>query len=237
MQKFITFAAFLLSSSAALAVPETFLYVGDLDENGAPADGNFSVTFQMFDDEEAGTKVFEETVASLVVVDGALVHELGAGASNPLDDAELAGDLYLSVVVNGTVLEPRVPIRAVPFARSSADASRLAGQPASSFLTSETGSVDGDNIADGTIQSADIGSIAVAKIDGSGNPLLIKRSAGCGGGLSVLNEPCSTIMCGINSSNQPLFFNCAATLCLNVAPTTCPEALFGATQIGRLLNP
>ncbi len=114
----------LLSSSAALAVPDTFLYVGDLDEDGVPADGNFSVTFQMFDDEEAGTKVFEETVASLVVVDGALVHELGASASDPLDDAELGGDLYLSVVVNGTVLEPRVPIRSVPFARAATVSAR-----------------------------------------------------------------------------------------------------------------
>lgn len=107
----------LLLSTGAAAIPDTFLYVGDLEDDGAPANGSFSVTFQIFDDPVAGTAVFAETVAALVVVDGALVHELGAAPSNVLDDAELAaGDLYLSVIVNGVTLEPRVPIRAVPYA-------------------------------------------------------------------------------------------------------------------------
>lgn len=168
MLKRIALASVLLSSAAALAVPETFLYVGDLDEDGAPADGNFSVTFQMFDDETAGTKVFEETVASLVVVDGALVHELGAGASDSLDDAELAGDLYLAVIVNGTVLEPRVPIRAVPFA---ANAARVAGTPAAEVVTDARlasgdvalppSSVGTTQLTDGDIRTIDVADRAI----------------------------------------------------------------------------
>ncbi len=143
---FSTLALALLCATAASAVPDTFLYVGDLDEDGAPANGAYAVTFQMFDDATAGAVVFAETVASLDVTDGVLVHELGASPSDPLDDAELAaGDLYLSVVVNGTVLEPRVPIRAVPFSARSANAETLGGLPLAAFQ-------DGSALADGAIQ-------------------------------------------------------------------------------------
>lgn len=218
LQRFAPLSLFVLSS-AALAVPETFLYVGDLDEDGAPANGTFSVTFQMFDDVAAGTRVFEETVPSLLVVDGALVHELGAAASNPLDDAELAGDLYLAVVVNGTALEPRVPIRAVPFAR---DAALLEGLPASSYLSAgdlvgpdigiaDNGvtlaaigpnSVDSSKVVNLSIAGADLadGSVATRVLAGgavSGQKLkakrfLIDRDRIFGGGLQVVNDVLGT---------------------------------------------
>jgi len=77
-----------LGATSASAVPETFLYVGTLEETGAPADGTFSVVFQIFDAPTGGTKVFEEFVASLSVVDGLLVHELGLSPSDPLDAEE-----------------------------------------------------------------------------------------------------------------------------------------------------
>ncbi|MDP2340705.1 MAG: hypothetical protein Q8O67_07100 [Deltaproteobacteria bacterium] len=138
----------LLCATGAAAVPDTFLYVGDLQEDGAPADGNFSVTFQMFNDRVAGTKVFEESVVSLPVIDGVLLHELGTAPSNALDDAELAaGELFLSVVVNGTVLEPRVAIRSVPFAATAAvaiDATNAGTVGGVSVLEIQDGSALGD---------------------------------------------------------------------------------------------
>lgn len=121
-------ASAIVAARVHAAVPDTFLYVGNLREDGVPADGNFSVTFQIFDDENAGTKLYEETVASLIVIDGAMIHELGESPSNPLSDAELAGgELFLQVTVNGTQLEPRVPLRSVPFAIEARRASEATG--------------------------------------------------------------------------------------------------------------
>lgn len=118
----------LLAASAHAFVPDRFLYVGNLRQDDAPADGTFSVTFQIFDDPTAGSELFSESVASLVVVDGALIYELGSSPSDPLLDAELGdNELFLQVTVNGTTLEPRVPLRSVPFAIEARHASEAAG--------------------------------------------------------------------------------------------------------------
>jgi hypothetical protein len=185
----------------AAAVPDTFLYVGDLQQDGAPADGNFSVTFQMFNDRLAGTKVFEESVVSLPVVDGVLLHELGTAPSNALDDEELAtGELFLSVVVNGTVLEPRVAIRSVPFAARASDSATVAGR-AIDDLVEATDLAAGDGLAlDGAtfaiapqgITLEHVGSaIAQKQVSGenTGNRLLvIKKPDACGDGIDIIED-------------------------------------------------
>jgi hypothetical protein len=189
----------LLFSTGALAVPDTFLYVGDLDENGAPADGNFSVTFQMFDDEAAGTVVYAETVASLVVVDGVLIHELGADPSNALDDAELAaGDLYLSVIVNGTTLEPRVAIRSVPFAAKAGDAESVGGVGLAALQS-------GSALQDGAIQERHFNgltpiyeiNIACGLFDLTASSFCLAPTDDCPSGEQ---HPCDRLFMGTNCS-------------------------------------
>ncbi len=234
MQKIIITTAFLLSS-AAFAIPETFLYVGDLDEDGAPADGNFSVTFQMFDDEAAGSKVFEETVASLVVVDGALVHELGASASDPLDDAELGGDLYLSVVVNGTVLEPRVPIRAVPFARlaSKADDADLVGGLSPENITAPGAGLTKSGLA---LAIADDG-VTRSMISDSDLQAIVSRPLGCGGGIAFnpgLNQACDTLIC--LDSGTVKHMNCDGSCTVTNGAASCTFGITAGGIKGQVLD-
>jgi len=216
-----------LCASGAAAVPDTFLYVGDLQEDGAPADGNFSVTFQMFNDRVAGTKVFEESVVSLPVIDGVLLHELGTAPSNALDDAELAaGELFLSVVVNGTVLEPRVAIRSVPFASKAADAETVAGRTISDLVeASDLSAGAGLELNGSTFALADQGialehvgsAIGQRRINGqnTGNRLLvINKPAACGVGIDIIEDTgpgttmeyrCDQLPCGVDSQRRFLY--------------------------------
>jgi len=218
----------LLFSTAAAAVPDTFMYVGDLAEDGAPADGNFSVTFQMFNDDTAGTVVFAETVASLVIVDGALVHELGTAPNNALDDAELAaGELYLSVIVNGTTLEPRVPIRSVPFASKAGDAESVGGRAIGDLVeTADLAAGAGLSLAGSTFSVAPAGialehlGSAIARkqtsgVNGINRLLVIKKPRACGEGTDILEDTpgqtleyvCNTFPCGANATGL-LFRGC-----------------------------
>lgn len=205
----------LLCATGAAAVPDTFLYIGDLQEDGAPADGNFSVTFQMFNDRVAGTKVFEESVVSLPVVDGVLLHELGTAPSNALDDAELAaGELFLSVVVNGTVLEPRVAIRSVPFATEASNATNLGGTPAAQFAqTQALVGNDGIVVTDGSFALGD-GAIQLEKLEGAEFALLELNAACAAGNIAghVVASTGSTV-CGALSDLCPAgqLRNCAVS--------------------------
>lgn len=235
----------LLFSTAALAVPDTFLYVGDLAEDGAPADGNFSVTFQMFNDDTAGTVVFAETVASLVVVDGALVHELGTAPNNALDDAELAaGELYLSVIVNGTTLEPRVPIRSVPFASKAGDAESVGGRAIGDLVeTADLAAGAGLSLAGSTFSVAP-GGIALENMGGAiaavqtngvnsgGRILVVRKPNLCSEGIDVVEDTglgtdlfynCRMEPCAVNGTGQFLFRTLCnvQTACTSLTAPTC----------------
>lgn len=243
----------LLASTGAAAVPDTFMYVGALDQDGVPATGTFSVTFQMFNDASAGDVVFAETVVSLDVVDGALIHELGASPSNPLEDAELDGELFISVIVNGTALEPRVPLRSVPFSAVSENAQALGGLPSADYLRrSELVAGDGIDVDGGTISVANDGitlemltpAIARERVSGqnSGERLIVlRRPAPCGGGLDVFEDTlpvgslassryeCPVITpCGVNSLGAPLFrTGCTSSPCVE------GDNFVGTEPIGR----
>lgn len=104
-----------LRATAAWGAPATLLYTGTLDGPAGPVDQPVSAVFTLFDDATAGNAVFTQSEASLEVVDGALVVELGRAGD--LDEDQL-GDrtLFLEVVVNGSTLSPRARIDAHPAA-------------------------------------------------------------------------------------------------------------------------
>lgn len=116
-----------LPAPAAWGAPATLLYAGTLDGPSGPVDQPVSAVFTLFDDATAGSLVFTQSEASLEVLDGALVVELGRAGD--LDEAAL-GDrtLFLEVVVNGSALAPRARIEAHPAAHFAhgADAAPLA---------------------------------------------------------------------------------------------------------------
>lgn len=251
----------LLCSTGALAVPDTFLYVGDLDEDGAPADGSFSVTFQMFNHPVAGSVVFAETVAALDVTDGVMIHELGSSPSNPLDDAELAaGELYLSVIVNGTALEPRVAIRSVPFATRAEQAAFIGGTPAAEVVTDArlaandvtlpANSVGSTQITNGAISTEDfanrsvttdviaVGTLTKVNVKNSVNVRVFAPPVLCNDRPLQFNSQrvsCQTTACSVGG--QLRFFACDGT-CLVGGPTgpqTCNNV--DVVEVGVLVPP
>ena len=134
----------LLVAGAAHAVPDVVSYAARVENDAGRFSGTVSATFQLFATRTGGTELWSENAASIVVIGGDLVHDLGS--IEPLDDTVLAGDdLFLQVTINGDVLEPRAAIRAVPFALLAKNAEvaaravvadsadRLGGQSPSSF--------------------------------------------------------------------------------------------------------
>lgn len=185
--RIITLAALVLSALPARAtVPDVLTYAGSLRDGAAPANGTFSVVLELFTDRTAGTRVFQQTEASLPVSNGELVVDLGDDPTNPLDDDVLAtGALFLQITVNGEALAPRVPLTSAPFARRAhlaEEAETLGGLSADDIanLTTagaglvKTGAqlslapngVTSANIADGAVTAADLadGSVGTTKL-------------------------------------------------------------------------
>lgn len=126
--------ALMLLSVPAFALPEVVTYSARVENDAGPFEGTASIAFQLFDAANAGTELWTESVASIVVVDGDLVHDLGS--VEPLDDAVLErDDLFLAVTINGDTLEPRVALRAVPYALKARDAETLSGLSADDVAT------------------------------------------------------------------------------------------------------
>lgn len=103
--------ALALTATSAFAAPQLpdFVYQGRLQQNGAPANGNFDLTFALFDAPSGGNQV------------GATISE----AAYPVDDgifsislnfpgAFTGTQLYLEVSVAGTPMLPRQPVATTP---------------------------------------------------------------------------------------------------------------------------
>ena len=137
-------AALLAATTPALAVPQVITYAARVEQGPAstPVDGTVSASFALFHAATGGSPVWEEADGSVIVVDGDLVYDLGADATNLLDENVLDGELFLSVTINGETLEPRMPLRSVPFAlaaRRSEEAGSIGGLTADDLaLKAET---------------------------------------------------------------------------------------------------
>lgn len=186
--RFLTAALALATAFVAMpaaAIPDVVSYAARVENDAGPFDGTAAVTFRIFGAATGGTALWTENVASAVVVDGDLVHDLGSVA--PLDDALLDRDaLFLEVTFNGETLTPRVAINAAPFAlrardaevaEIAVDAEQLGGRAASTYqftaatgggltlngtsFAIATGGVNASHIADGTVGAAELANSAV----------------------------------------------------------------------------
>lgn len=96
------------------AAPVRMPYQGHLELDGTPVDGVASLTFELFDAESGGTRLYTETT-DVVVVRGRFVHLLGENVA--LDSDDVAGrELWLALAVEGAPLGGRQLV--VPAARA-----------------------------------------------------------------------------------------------------------------------
>jgi len=144
MRRVSSLLALALLATAAVpahAIPDVVSYAARVENSTGPFDGTAAVRFSLHAAPTGGEALWTEEVASAVVIDGDLVHDLGS--VTPLDAAILDEEaLFLEVTFNGETLTPRVPVNAAPFALRSresdlaevaVDAEQLGGRPASAY--------------------------------------------------------------------------------------------------------
>lgn len=108
--------ALALASVAAPAQPVAqlpdFVYQGRLTQSGAPANGNFDLTFALYTLAAAGTQVGSTIVENdYPVTDGLFTVSLG------FPGAFTGTQLYLQVTVEGVALSPRQAVATAPVAQ------------------------------------------------------------------------------------------------------------------------
>jgi hypothetical protein len=167
--------------AAAVASPSTRLlpFSGTaLDAAGAPVKGSATVTFELYEEQNGSSSLWQET--QRVQTDGQGRYLAYLGSVNPLPQSAFGEERarWLGVTIQGRA-EPRVMLAAVPYALRAADADTLGGQPAADFVRAR---------ADGRLETS-AGVIAEAAVDGSGVPgQLAKFSSSTTLSSSVISE-------------------------------------------------
>ena len=146
--------ALAFAPAAQAAAPETILIHGRIASQGggAVADGGYALSFALYSDPKAVNATWSESAGSIQVVGGRFVHALGSIKALP---AKLLTDLTapeLGIKVGADAELPRVPLRAVAYARHAAIAAGLEC----------SGCVGASQLADGAVGAKQIGPSAIA---------------------------------------------------------------------------
>ena len=127
----------------------TVNYQGRLADNlGTPLDGNYGMSFALYDAASAGNLVWGPEVHDAVLVsDGLFSVGLGSRTAGGIPTTTWNGDRYLEITVGGETLEPRELIRSVPIAGMA--------------LTVPDGAIGASQIADGAVGADQIANEAI----------------------------------------------------------------------------
>jgi hypothetical protein len=175
----LTVMILLLGIKVAPAQTTAFTYQGKLADGGNPANGNYDLSFQLFDTQAVGTGAQQGTTLSLTNVEvkgGIFTAQLDFGAcASCLNGANRFLEIAVRPSGSGSfsTLSPRQPIASTPYAVKSLNATTADGLSLScvSCVTSnQIQSVQGSQVA-GNIAGIQInGTIPVASVPvGSAN--------------------------------------------------------------------
>src|SRR5213082_3036619 len=114
-----------MGASTAFAQTTSFTYQGRLTDGGTAANGNYDVQFALFDSLSGGTQIGStQTINTVAVSNGVFTVNLYFGASSFTGANRF---LEISARPSGagsfTLLTPRQPVTATPYAVRSANAS------------------------------------------------------------------------------------------------------------------
>ncbi len=165
--KSLGFITLLVATTAVGAVDTGFTYQGKLQNDGAPANGEFDFEFELFNDTTAGVSFGIVTVDDVTVTGGVFSIELDFGT------APFAGDqLWLDISVREgasdggyTNLLPRQKLTAAPYALH-----------AEMVATDAIGSAE---IASNSIQAGDLAPNSVGRSEVIDSQVQLRVSGGC----------------------------------------------------------
>lgn len=120
-----------LAAGCGALTPE-FTYQGKLtDENGTPLNGNFTITYKLFNALTGGTEIYSET-NNVTVTDGLFESVIGpSSALGSLDPQDLTQPLYIELTISDGVvtetLSPRQHLYGAPYAFTLMPGSVISG--------------------------------------------------------------------------------------------------------------
>jgi len=132
-------------------VPQLLNYQGRLTEaDGAPLVGDHTVTFRIYDAQDQGSKLWEETHQIALAVDDTGIFSIVLGSLTPFATLDFNKPLWLSLEVDGEgEMAPRLRLAAVGYA---INADTLDGLTSAQFLRA-----DADTVATGELKAAKSG--------------------------------------------------------------------------------
>lgn len=197
-------------AASAWAIPPVINYQGAMvDDNGVPADGDFSITFRMWDDSTGGTLLWSEIQGTVEINDG--LFDVLLGSVNPLNRQVFDNDsVWLELQVDpNPAMTPRQRIATVAYAFHAAFADTAA-------VALSGGGVSYALVYTVALSGGDFTSVAAAlsAIPGATGPYLIRVMPG------TYNEPdlsipinvtlqgagrdcCFLVVDGVITMNQP----------------------------------
>lgn len=209
----------------AQVVPNRITFNGRLTDSTGPISGSHGFVFRLYDVATLGVALWTETYASVdASTDGLVSVELGS--VTPLTSSVLGGKkLFLEIVLDGTTLQPRMPIVSVPYA-VRADIAASAGQLGTLTPTDVQRRVVGNCAGGQAIRAvATDGTVTCEPVAaGSGDMTAVRTPAGSGlvGGADTGDAVLSLQTCpsGQILKYQPGGWQCALDLDTGIASVT-----------------
>ena len=118
MNKSILIIIIFLNTLAIFAQPTTITYQGVLtDDEGRTITGTRSIRFDVFTVESGGSSLWNETHTNVEITKG--LFEVELGSVTPFGTMDFSQELWLEIIVESTILTPRIAFNASGYALAS----------------------------------------------------------------------------------------------------------------------
>lgn len=194
----------LVTGVPATASPLTgaFSWQGQLKVNGTPANGPYTLTFDLFDVPTGGTALNAISISRpLTLVNGLVTTQLDFGVA-PAQGQQLWLQIRLTDGATNVVLSPRQPVTAGYYALYSltAEEALVAGPGSVSSASIADGSVAAADLATGSVNSAHIVNASILAQDIAGNTITAQELAtGSVGSAEIIDGAVTALDIAANS--------------------------------------